>query len=153
MLKVADRHCFHPAPRATIMRILLADNQTRVRFALRTLLQQQPGIEVTAEASDAATLLERVIATCPDLILLDWGLPGLEPAALMTALRQVCPGLRVIVLSGRPEAEGQAMAIGADGFVSKGYPPENLLAVIGWLQVLPAHSDASMPVAPDAYNL
>lgn len=135
------------------MRILLADNQTRVRFALRTLLQQQPGIEVTAEAGDAAALLQRVAATCPDLVLLDWGLPGLEPAALMAALRQLCPDLRVIVLSGRPEVEGQAMALGADAFVSKSFPPEKLLAVIGWLQAQSGHSAALMPLAPDVYNL
>ena len=34
------------------MRILLADDQTQVRFALRVLLEQQPGLEVVGEATD-----------------------------------------------------------------------------------------------------
>ncbi len=135
------------------MRILLADNQTRVRFALRALLQQQPGIEVAAEAGDAAVLLQRVAETCPDLVLLDWSLPGMDPATLMAALRQICPVLHVIVLSGRPETERQAMEIGADAFVSKSYPPAKLLAVIGWLQAQSGHNHALMPAAPDVYNL
>lgn len=112
------------------MRILLADDQSRVRFALRTLLQQQPGLEVLAEAVDAESLLACAAATCPDLILLDWELPGLGPADLLAALRRACPAAHTMVLSSQPEAKRQAAMLGADAFVSKSYPPEELLAAI-----------------------
>ena len=49
---------------------------------------------------------------------------------LLPALRQACPALSVIVLSGRPEAEDAALAAGADAFISKADPPEQLLAAI-----------------------
>jgi DNA-binding NarL/FixJ family response regulator len=48
----------------------------------------------------------------------------------MLALRHACPGLGIIVLSGRPEASRAALAAGADAFVSKGNPPEHLLSAI-----------------------
>jgi len=62
------------------MQILLADNQPKVRFGLRVLLERQPGLKVVGEAADAEELLAQMEAACPDLVLLGWGLPGLAEA-------------------------------------------------------------------------
>ena len=112
------------------MRILLADDQPNVRFAMRVLLQRQPGVKVTGEAVDAQDLLARIEVTCPDVVLLDWELPGLEGVELVLRLRAVCPELSIVALSGRPEARQHAQAVGVDAFVSKVDPPERLLAAI-----------------------
>ena len=112
------------------MQILLADNQPKVRFGLRVLLERQPGLKIVGEATNAEDLLAQVEADCPDLVLLGWGLPGLAKADLLSALRGVCPGLFVIVLSGRAEVRRAALDAGADAFVSKCDPPERLLAAI-----------------------
>jgi DNA-binding NarL/FixJ family response regulator len=112
------------------MRILLADSQAKVRFALRVLLERQPGFEVIGEAASAEELLSHTAASCPDLVLLDWALASSVAADLLLALHSECPGLGVVVLSGRPEARAAALATGADAFVSKGNPPEHLLAAI-----------------------
>jgi DNA-binding NarL/FixJ family response regulator len=136
------------------MRILLADSQPKVRFGLCVLLERQPGLKVMGEATNAEELLAQVEADCPDLVLLSWGLPGFakvapsagrrgEPVAytepsrsepskqgLLSALRRACPGLFVIILSGRPEVRRAALAAGADAFVCKCDPPERLLAAI-----------------------
>jgi len=112
------------------MRILLADEQTRVRLALQILLSQEPGVTVVGEAVEAADLLAQIRATRPDLVLLDWGLPGLATIGSLSALHTTCPNLSVIVLSGRPEARQMALAAGADEFISKIDPPEKLLAAI-----------------------
>ena len=116
------------------MRILLADDQRKVRFALRVLLERQPGIEVVGEAIDAQDLFAQTEATRPDLVLLAWELPNLAATGSLPALRRVCPGLSVIALSGRPTARRAALAAGADAFVSKADPPERLLATIGGYQ-------------------
>ena len=112
------------------MQILLADEQTRVRLALQILLSQEPGVTVVGEAVEAADLLAQIRATRPDLVLLDWGLPGLATIGSLSALHTACPNLSVIVLSGRPEARQMALAAGADEFISKIDPPEKLLAAI-----------------------
>jgi len=97
---------------------------------LCVLLEQQPGLKVVGEASDARDLLAQAAATHPDLVLLAWELPGLAASGSLPALRKACPGLFVITLSGRPAARRAALAAGADAFVSKAEPPERLLSTI-----------------------
>lgn len=113
------------------MRILVADSQPRVRFALRVLLEQQPGLQVVGEAADSRELLAQVGSRSPDLVLLGWELPGLLPVDSLLALRKIRSDLQVIALSGRPEARQMALDAGANAFVSKSDPPERLLAAIG----------------------
>ena len=76
----------------TPMGILLADDQPEVRRALTILLEQQPGLTVVGEAVDAHDLLVQVEATCSDVLLLDWELPGMAGPQLLSALRAICPG-------------------------------------------------------------
>ncbi len=113
------------------MRILLADDQPVVRFALRVLLERQPGMLVVGEAWDVTGLLAAAQAADPHLVLLDWELPGMGAARVLAALRKARPDLLVIALSGRPEARQAALAEGANAFVSKADPPDSLLAAIG----------------------
>ena len=115
-------------------RILVADGRPKVRFALRALLGRQAGLDVVGEAQDAEDLLAQIEGNCPDIVLLDWRLEGVETADLLVALRWHCPGLYVIVLSGRPEARRVALDAGADAFVSKIDPPDRLLAAIRSVQ-------------------
>jgi DNA-binding NarL/FixJ family response regulator len=112
------------------MRVLLADDQAKVRSALRLLLVHEPEVEIMGEAVDSTGLLDWVKVACPDLVLLDWELPGLPGVALLPLLHDRCPRLRVIALSGRPEARQAALEAGADAFASKGDPPERLLAAV-----------------------
>ncbi|HIQ06369.1 MAG TPA: response regulator transcription factor [Anaerolineae bacterium] len=113
-----------------IMRVLIADDQPQVRSALRLLLKQEPGIVVVGEASDAEQALELAAEQQPDLVLLDWELPGWDGSAALVGLQAIQPGVVVIALSGRPEACRAALAAGADAFVSKGDPPERLLMAV-----------------------
>jgi DNA-binding NarL/FixJ family response regulator len=112
------------------MRVLLADDQAKVRSALRLLLEQLSDVEILGEAVDATGLLDWVRATKPDVILLDWELPGLPATSLLPTLQSHHPDLQVVALSGRPAARHAALEAGVNAFVSKGDPPERLLAVI-----------------------
>ena len=118
------------------MRILIADDQPKVRFALHILLDRQPGLKVVGEAVDAQDLLLQAQHTYPDLLLLDWELPGLAGSGLLPALRRVYPNLSVIALSGRTESSQAALAAGVNAFVSKVEPPEHLLSAISRYQEL-----------------
>jgi DNA-binding NarL/FixJ family response regulator len=127
------------------MRILLADDQPKVRLGLRLLLEQEQDMTVVAEAADAESLLAQVEESQPDLVLLDWGLQDSAALEQLAALRQACPQVAVIVLSAQPGVEEPALATGADAFVSKADPPEQLLAAIASLQ-----RDENTAVAPSA---
>lgn len=111
------------------LRILVADDQSDVRYALRTLLQlvKELHVEVVGEAADADTLLDEVASLEPDMLLVDWKLPGLRAIAYLRALY---PQLRIIVLSVRAEARQAALDAGADAFVFKGDPVERLVEAI-----------------------
>jgi len=85
---------------------------------------------VVAEAAEAGSLLAQAEEAHPDLILLDWGLPGSGLAEQLADLRKACPQAAIIVLSAQPGAEEAALAAGADAFVSKADPPEKLLEAI-----------------------
>jgi DNA-binding NarL/FixJ family response regulator len=112
------------------MRILIADDQERVRFALRILLTQQPGLQVVGEASNGEVLLAQAGTIAADLALVDWELPRLAEAGGLPALHRSSPALQVVVLSSRPGVRQAALAVGGAAFVSKGEPPERLLTVI-----------------------
>ena len=112
------------------MRVLLADDQPNVRSALQLLLEQELGLCEVGEATNVSGLLTQVETNCPDLVLLDWELPGSKNIELWPPLRAKCPQLFVIVLSGHPEARQAALSAGADAFASKADPPERLLAAI-----------------------
>lgn len=106
------------------MRIVLADRQQRVLRALGLLLGSQPGWEIVAQASTADELARLLSGAHADLLLLDWELGA------HAALPRVGGSPCVIALSGRPEVRAEALAAGADEFVSKGDPPEQLLAAV-----------------------
>ncbi len=109
-------------------RILLADDQPEVRAALRLLFEQDDALTVVGELSRADIAAAWIVSLRPDVVLLDWELPGAQQ--LITSVRAACPDAQIIALSSLPESEADAWNGGADGFISKGDPPERLLAVV-----------------------
>jgi DNA-binding NarL/FixJ family response regulator len=123
------------------MRILIADSDPRVRRALQMLLEQEPELTVS-ESAGLNSLAAQARVFKPDLLLLDWELPGRPAAALLLALGALDVRPRVIALSRRPEAESAALAAGADAFVSKADPPERLLTTLrGFIRKPPEPTD------------
>ncbi len=112
------------------MKFCIADSQSRVRHGLCVFLEQQAGWKVVGEAAEAHELLEQIYADCPDLILLDWDLPGMPAEILLTILRQACPRSSIIALSGRDGLRQLVLETGVDAFVSKTEPPEKMITMI-----------------------
>jgi DNA-binding NarL/FixJ family response regulator len=119
------------------MRALVADDEAVVRSALRLFLEQHFGARILSEASEAGELLAGVERSCPDLLLLDWGLPRLDATETLPVMRARCPKMKIVVLNGRPESRRAALEGGADAFVSKGGSPEELLATLRSLEIVP----------------
>ncbi len=132
------------------MKILIADDEPRVRSALRLVLEHQPHTQVAGEAGSGAGLLATLITACPDLVLVDWELPGLPTPGLVQSIRNLCPTVLIVAMSSRPESYRAALAAGADAFVSKGDPPDRLLATLRILAHAPRSGDpgTTLPIAP-----
>ncbi len=106
----------------------MADDEPKVRSALRLILEEEAGITHFGEVDHAGALLKTVEEQQVGLLLLDWDLPGLQqPAQVLASLRQGNPRLKVIALGSRQESRALAIALGVDAFVSKTDPPERLL--------------------------
>jgi DNA-binding NarL/FixJ family response regulator len=132
-----------------MVRVLIADDRSEVRSALRLLLEQEACAQVVGEIAAAHDLGERLCALRPDVVLLDWELPGLSDPAALRSLHLAQPQARIIVLSSLPEVSDAALAAGADAFVSKVEPPEQLLAA---LRALVGASALDQPCAGDGVN-
>lgn len=112
------------------MDILLASMQLDLRVALEILLREEPGTDVVGTASDAASLRALLQACRPDLVLLDWDLPGHPAASLLVEAKSLDPRPQVIVLGRDLDLKQTVLAAGADAFVLKGDPPGLLLTAI-----------------------
>lgn len=115
------------------MHVLLADDQAAVRLSLRLVLEGKLGLSVIAEASDGDELLSKALGFKPNMILLDWELPGQPAAELAQQLRGHLQDLRLVAMSSLPEAQRSALRAGADAFVDKGGGPAEMLLTIGKL--------------------
>jgi CheY-like chemotaxis protein len=80
------------------LRVLVVDDSPQFRDAAAALLAER-GIELLAEAADAAGALGAVAAACPDGILLDISLPGPDGFTVAADLAAACPRARIVLMS------------------------------------------------------
>ena len=101
--------------------IVLADDHTIVRRALRSLLEAEAGIEVVAEAADADEAARKVLAYKPRVLVLDLSMPGTSTAGAIPRIRATSPGTGIVVLTMEddPRIAREVLRAGADGFVLK----------------------------------
>jgi DNA-binding NarL/FixJ family response regulator len=115
-----------PAPDVTVV---LADDHDLVRSGLKALLATIPGIHVVGEARDGNELLAYLAShPHPDVVITDLAMPGLDGLAAIGEIRARYPDLRVLVVSMYDSVDfvKRAVASGANGYVVKDAPPEEL---------------------------
>lgn len=112
------------------LRLLLVDDDDAVRSLLRMTLPA--GEFVVIEAADGEEALAELGRERPDIVLLDWKLPGRSGGEVLATLRSDHPGLPVIVLTADTTARTreEATALGADTFLTKPFSPRELLGVV-----------------------
>ena len=81
------------------IKILLSDDKTMVRQAIRVLLETEPDFLVVGEASDAMDTLDLVRKFSPRVTLLDLAMPGLNGFELLRDIHRYSPPTRLLVLS------------------------------------------------------
>jgi DNA-binding NarL/FixJ family response regulator len=110
-----------------MIRILLADDNPEICSALRLLLETRLDLELITEARDMDHVLAQVEDIHPDLVILDWELPGRPTRERISVLRALVPDLKVIVINTRLEIQQQVLSEGADAFICKTDSPYKLL--------------------------
>ncbi len=124
------------------MRLFIAEADQELRIALQMFLHQEPGMPVVGIAVHTKGLLTQLAASQPDVLLLDWHLPGRPPTDVLADLNALEQRPQIIILSLHPEEESEAMAAGADGFVTKTASSDRLMAVLRTMRSPPAEGAA-----------
>lgn len=112
-------------------RILLADDHTIVRQGLRLLLQRE-GFDVIAEASNGHEAARLASETCPDVAVLDFGMPLLNGIGAAREIMQTCPRAKTILLTMHTDDRYvlEAVRLGITGYVVKTQAPTDLVRAI-----------------------
>jgi DNA-binding response OmpR family regulator len=110
-------------------KVLIADDQANMRALVRLTLET--GRFEIFEAHDGDAALEVARREQPDLVFLDWTMPGTSGVEVCRALREdpATAGARIVMLTARSQNEDRetAQAMGADDYITKPFSPIQLL--------------------------
>jgi DNA-binding NarL/FixJ family response regulator len=98
-------------------------------MGMRYLLSNQPSFEICGEAENGMEAVEKVLELVPDLVILDLSMPLLNGFDAAVEIKKVAPSTKIILFSIH-EIPSTARVVGADAFVQKDSPPEELVLTI-----------------------
>jgi len=96
----------------TIDVLLVEDNEV-FREALEVLLRLSGGLRVVAAVADGASALEACRQTAPDVVVMDYRLPGMDGVETTRALRKACPAAAIVALSAAADEAAAAALLEA----------------------------------------
>lgn len=112
------------------LRILIVDDQERARLSLKALLATRFQLIDTCEAVNGIEAIHCVEECKPDIVLMDIRMPEMDGIEATRIIKTKVAQIPVIVLSLYSEYRATALAAGANAFVLKGEPVEQLMAIL-----------------------
>jgi PAS domain S-box-containing protein len=114
------------------LRVLLADDHKIVREGLRSLLRDQPDVEIVGEATNGREAVDLANQLQPDVVIVDVLMPVMSGEETARQIKRDLPGTRIVALSMReePEIRERMCQAGAESYVLKTAPYKELLAAI-----------------------
>jgi DNA-binding NarL/FixJ family response regulator len=114
------------------VRIVLVEDNEVFREALQLVLEDRADIDVVASVSDGSKAVAAVGEHRPDVVLMDYRLPGLDGVQATTAVRAAYPDVQVVVLTASANArEMEALAAaGAHTCLTKDRELDEIVAAI-----------------------
>jgi two-component system, NarL family, response regulator NreC len=114
------------------IRILIADDHGLIRAGLRSILEDEPAIEVVGEALDGDEAILLASRHSPDIILLDIAMPGMDGIETTRRLKVVLPDIRIIILTVYEDESllKEAIKAGAVGYIIKRALEDELIQAI-----------------------
>jgi DNA-binding NarL/FixJ family response regulator len=114
-----------------VITVVLVDDQEVIRVGLRAILSDRPDIEVVGEVGDGLSAVRIVAELSPDVVLMDLRMPGIDGVEATRRIRTGHPEqvVRILVLTTFDQDANvlAALRAGADGFLSKGASPAELV--------------------------
>lgn len=114
------------------IKVILADDHNMVRHGLQRILECEPGVRVTGQATDGTETLIRVNAVACDVLLMDLNMPAPSGPDLIRRVLELKPGLPILVVSMHNQAAvvRATLEAGASGYLTKDCEPEMLLLAV-----------------------
>ena len=114
------------------IKVMIVDDQSIVRKGIKAFLGEYEDISVIGEAANGLEAVERAEQLKPDVVLLDFLMPGMDGIETIKRISEVQPDQRIIVLTAyfKDDEILQAVKEGASAYVKKDTPPENLIQCI-----------------------
>jgi diguanylate cyclase (GGDEF)-like protein len=114
------------------VRLLIADDDPMIRLTLSALIGKEPGFELVGEAEDADEAIELAARRRPDVVLLDFNMPGGGGARAATRIHEANPNIRLLAVSADDSQAAQydMSRAGAVGYVVKGAADEEIVRAI-----------------------
>jgi CheY-like chemotaxis protein len=103
------------------IRTLLVDDNPDFLASAAAYLATEPALEVVGHALSGQEALDQTVQLRPDLVLMDWTMPGMTGLEATQRLKEQpeAPRIVLLTLNDTPEHRGAAVAARADGFLSK----------------------------------
>ena len=110
------------------MKIVLVDDDVAMRQVLRAICESE-GHEIVKEFGDGAGLLHFITTSQPDVVCLDYNLPGANGADLLANMDTAANKVDVIMVTGSddPELKGRTADLGARGFIRKPFEQAQII--------------------------
>lgn len=114
------------------IRLVLADDHPIVRDGLAAIINQQPDMEVVAEAGDGETAVAHYRSYQPDILVLDLRMPKLDGVAVVEQVLEEYPAARLLIITTYDSDEDilRCLTQGALGYLLKDAPRNEILAAI-----------------------
>jgi DNA-binding NarL/FixJ family response regulator len=114
------------------LRILLAEDHRILREGLKRLIAEQPNMEVVGEADNGIAAWQQAKELEPDVVLMDITMPRLNGAEATEKIRELCPQVKVIALTGHRASAylNEVLKAGASGYVLKQAAIDELIDAI-----------------------
>jgi DNA-binding NarL/FixJ family response regulator len=142
-----------------VITVLLVDDHALVRRGLSDLLNAAEGIQVVDAVEAATKAVQAVLATEPDIVLMDLSMPGMDGIEATRAVLAERPATKVIVLTSFAEHARvhAALAAGAVGYLLKDAEPDDILRALrdadgGGVPLSPRAATALLPQNQPASN-
>jgi two-component system invasion response regulator UvrY len=117
--------------------VMLVDDHAIVRGALKHILREVKGLKVIAEASSGEEAIRVIREVNPDVVLMDFDMPGISGLEATKRLVSSFPDIKIIIVSGYTHEviAFRLLGEGAKGFVAKDASAEEIIKAIRTVQV------------------
>jgi len=112
--------------------VVIVEDDRGLREQLVQILEHAPDIKCLGAFISAEEALPQILAKNPDVVLMDIKLPGMSGIQCVAEIKKIIPAMQIIMVTVYEDSERifRALKAGANGYLVKSSPPEQLLAAI-----------------------